>query len=214
MKLNKLIASIILNIIILITSSGNVFASPSSDNSEALNLYNQGIRDGKIQKSTYNYSDFLTAYDQAKDMYLDIDNNTIDFEEYFAQDNNYGAMPDGSSPFANDKSDNDEEIYSPFLSLYTTLRRAKFMGKVKKGDILLVGGAVGHAAIATTDNYILEMPGGYNVVKWLVTGIPNNNSQKTKSQWIDKWCNHGKAKIQIWRPKNKTMSSKVANYEF
>lgn len=128
MKLNKLIASIILNIIILITSSGNVFASPRSDNSEALNLYNQGIRDGKIQKSTYNYSDFLTAYDQAKDMYLDIDNNTIDFEEYFAQDNNYGAMPDGSSPFANDKSDNDEEIYSPFLSLIYHIAESKIYG--------------------------------------------------------------------------------------
>lgn len=66
-------------------------------------------------------------------------------------------------------------------------RKTTFTNKIQKGDILIIGGTFGHAAIATTNKYVLEMPGGGNIVNWLWTQLKDNNSQKTKTHWIDYW---------------------------
>lgn len=59
-------------------------------------------------------------------------------------------------------------------------RKTTFTNKIQKGDILIIGGTFGHAAIATTNKYVLEMPGGGNIVNWLWTQLKDNNSQKKR----------------------------------
>lgn len=80
-------------------------------------------------------------------------------------------------------------------------------------------GGFGHAAIATSDNYILEMTGGDNPVNWFLTGISNNNNQFNKNNWL--WGNREQGvkvkpridePIQIWRVPNKTMANKCGTY--
>jgi len=66
-----------------------------------------------------------------------------------------------------------------------------------------VKGLVGHSAIMTTDNWVLEMPGG-SPSKWT-----NNNRQITKDKWFDQ---HAKDWNTIYRCKNSNIASKAANW--
>ncbi|XP_028028442.1 uncharacterized protein LOC114241716 [Bombyx mandarina] len=83
-------------------------------------------------------------------------------------------------------SDTQESLFQRKMSKRSTVdNKREFINTVKKGDILItgrgVGGLIGHAAIMTSDYWVLEMPGGDG---WEL-GIPDNNRQVPKDQWFD-----------------------------
>jgi hypothetical protein len=178
-------------------------------------LYEKGIAEGKVTRDLYSYEAFQENYQVNKTTYeemKDIFPNYHSYDEWFAQIMNYGAFPDG-------------EGHSP-----SETRREKratkeqnanrFKRDLQKGDIIIVNsGGFGHAAIATSDNYILEMSGNNNPINWAITGISDNNHQLNKHNWL--WGKpeqgfEGKRQIdrpiQIWRLPNKAMANKGASY--
>ncbi|EAG4421396.1 hypothetical protein B9500_16730, partial [Listeria monocytogenes] len=88
------------------------------------------------------------------------------------------------------------------------------------GDILIVkSSSFGHAAIATSNKYILEMSGGGNPSKWATTGIKNNNHQLNKHKWIFGGKEQDYIKkptinywIQLWRVPQSSIANKAASY--
>ncbi|KRL14400.1 hypothetical protein [Schleiferilactobacillus perolens] len=195
-------------------------ATGETYDSQVKSLYQQGISAGKINAGTYSLETFYYNYNQALSLFMhqfsDISSNHS-FNDWFAQSINYGAMPDGSNVLPNTPKINPNIELRSQTDNGNALERA-----IQKGDILIVeGGGFGHAAIATSDNYILEMSGGGDIVNWTLTGIPNNNHQFSKHKWI---FGTGKAGeqgayspehiaswIQLWRPRNGT-GEKAANY--
>ncbi|WP_163651902.1 YiiX/YebB-like N1pC/P60 family cysteine hydrolase [Listeria sp. PSOL-1] len=66
-------------------------------------------------------------------------------------------------------------------------------------------GITGHAAIANSDNYILDMPGtGRRPAK-------SNNRQSTVSSWLKEYDNSGKY-VKVYRLKDQDMAKRVARY--
>ncbi|CBW86729.1 Putative unknown protein [Listeria ivanovii subsp. ivanovii PAM 55] len=151
----------------------------------------------------------------------------LTFEQWFSDIANYGAFPDGEGHSASEKKTNNLDEHSGFEKNEYNLAQGsqttngnKLKNAIKKGDILIISnGGFGHAAIATSDTYILEMSGGGNIAKWLATGISDNNHQFSKDNWI-----FGKAEqgvrpskhienwIQLWRIPDKSTANKCANY--
>lgn len=83
--------------------------------------------------------------------------------------------------------DTQESFFKGSLSKRSTAdNKRRFVNTVKRGDILItgrsIGGLVGHAAIMTTDNWVLEMKGGRG---WQ-NGIKNNNRRiNNKYDWFE-----------------------------
>lgn len=123
--------------------------------------------------------------------------NPISYKERLVL-NNYGIM-----------QDTKESLYDIKIQARDTAsNKRKFCSLVKKGDILIsscnsVKGLIGHSAIMTTDNWVLEMPGG-SPSNW-----SNNNRQITKDKWFDR---HAKDWNSIYRCKNSNIASKAANW--
>lgn len=119
-------------------------------------------------------------------------------------------MPDGSGHLPTDPK---------IEARSQTTNGNRLANDIRKGDILIVEGGWGHAAIATTDTYILEMSGGGNPASWFMGGIPDNNHQFNKINWIfgDKTEQGVKSKthirswVQLWRPRGNA-SSLAADY--
>ncbi|WP_296227270.1 hypothetical protein [uncultured Lactobacillus sp.] len=208
MKHIKYLTFLALSILGIAVLSGKAYAATDD---EVTTLYNKGVATQKIDSSQYSLSDFKEFVQEAEtNLGVQSGNSKISVESFLELDN-YGAMPDGSSPYS--KSSTSSNIYRAPMLRASSSRKTTFTNKIQKGDILIIGGTFGHAAIATTNKYVLEMPGGGNIVNWLWTQLKDNNSQKTKTHWIDYWSKKaGKNKIQIWRPKDKAMREKVANY--
>ncbi|MBA3924811.1 YiiX/YebB-like N1pC/P60 family cysteine hydrolase [Listeria rustica] len=66
-----------------------------------------------------------------------------------------------------------------------------------------MSGVVGHAAIANSDNYILDMPGTSKESK------KTNNRQLPVREWMSQY-KHGM--IRVYRLKNQTLAKKIATY--
>ncbi|WP_219645360.1 hypothetical protein [Enterococcus gallinarum] len=178
-------------------------------------LYEKGISEGKVTRELYSYKAFQenyqankTTYEEMKDIFPDYHS----YSDWFAQIMNYAAFPDGEG---HSPSETKREKRA------TKEQNAnRFKRDIRKGDIIIVNsGGFGHAAIATSDNYILEMTGGDNPVNWFLTGISNNNNQFNKNNWL--WGNREQGvkvkpridePIQIWRVPNKTMANKCGTY--
>lgn len=91
--------------------------------------------------------------------------------------NNFGILPDTQESVVEKKT----------AMRSTDANKRRFLKLVKKGDILItgrgmVGWFVGHAAIMTSDNMVLEMAGGVGCWK---NGIISNNRQIAKDKWYD-----------------------------
>lgn len=98
----------------------------------------------------------------------------LNYEEWLIM-NNYGILPD-----------TQESLFKGRISKRSTAdNKRHFVNTVKKGDILItgrgIGGLVGHSAIMTTDNWVLEMKGGPGWER----GISSNNRQIDKHAWFD-----------------------------
>ncbi|WP_232057788.1 hypothetical protein [Listeria sp. PSOL-1] len=178
-------------------------------------LYEKAIRQGKVVEKKYRYAAFKENYNLSKQDYETWKKalgKGLSYDEWFDKIVNYGAFPDGEGHSPSE----------PKLSLRGTQTQNgnKLKNAIQKGDILIISnGGFGHAAIATSDNYILEMYGGGNIWNWTTSGISNNNRQFSKNNWIfgekeqgltsrryiDNW-------IQLWRIPNKSMANKCASY--
>lgn len=128
-------------------------------------VYSEGKSKGILTDSNsskkefvkYCYSDAFPRYLE----YLKLD-STTSFEQYVSDENyfvsyrNKDDHPDTIS--ASDHQSNRSSLFTSFIA-------ARSGYKMKGGDILVCHGKsgtayfVGHAAIATSANYILEMPG-------------------------------------------------------
>ncbi|XP_039746405.1 uncharacterized 30.3 kDa protein-like isoform X1 [Pararge aegeria] len=98
----------------------------------------------------------------------------INYEEWLIM-NNFGILPD-----------TQESLYQRKINKRSVAEnKRRFINTVRKGDILItgrgIGGLVGHAAIMTTNNWVLEMRGGAG---WQ-NGIKDNNRQVKKDKWFD-----------------------------
>lgn len=174
---------------IAITGSHSVQAEASTPIDD---LYITAVTSGKIDPDRYSKAAFEYTYHEGLKVYteqLRAGMPFITFNEWFAGVR-FGAMPDGSG------TDPNIAAAKP-ASAAANIDR--FVREIRKGDILIVeSGGFGHAAIATTNNYILEMHGGGNIVNWAMTGISDNNKQYTTRAWIKA---HIKQWTQIWRPR-------------
>lgn len=201
----------------------------SNDNKEIEELYEYAVSIGKVKRDLYSLDAFKKNYSISLEQFPDMKkllNFTGDFTEWFEQIN-FGAFPNGEGHAFDEKQ---QELGGPIPRSGATMSAAqrknanRFKNDLRKGDILIINGLPGHSAIATTNNYILEMSGGGNINSWLNTGIENNNHQFNAENWLaGNWeqdartggpgqLGYIKDWIQIWRVPDSSIANQVANY--
>lgn len=126
----------------------------------------------------------------------------INYQKWL-KDNNYGVIAD--------KDPNLEvvEQNQPTFGIASTAdNKRNFVNRIRKGDFVVVSNTrepwanyIGHAAIATSNNYMLDMP-GYKDGQYSKS---NNNRQLNKGTWFNKYQ---KAWTTVYRVKT---SSNVRN---
>ncbi|XP_049865398.1 uncharacterized 30.3 kDa protein-like [Pectinophora gossypiella] len=139
--------------------------------------YTSGVDLGIINPDKYSFESFLRDERSAfQDLYQEYasQNGTANYSEWLIM-NNFGILPD-----------TQESLFERKISKRSVAdNKRKFVNTVRRGDILIsgrgIGGLLGHAAIMTTDYYVLEMRGGKG---WL-NGIKDNNRQVSKHAWFD-----------------------------
>ncbi|XP_026765220.2 uncharacterized 30.3 kDa protein-like [Galleria mellonella] len=148
-------------------------------NETSYKSYNIGVDMGIINPEKYSFESFKTDEQSIfRDLYKDYismnGSQLVNYEEWLIM-NNFGIL-----------SDTQESLFERKISKRSTAdNKRRFVNTVRKGDILVtgrgIGGLVGHAAIMTTDYWVLEMPGGAGWQK----GIKDNNRQISKYKWFD-----------------------------
>ncbi|XP_068628051.1 uncharacterized 30.3 kDa protein-like [Battus philenor] len=151
----------------------------STFNNTSYRIYNLGVDLGIINTEKYPFDSFVK---DEQNVFRDL------FREYTATNgseplnyvdwlvmNNFGIL-----------YDTQESLFQKKITKRSTAdNKRRFVNLVKKGDILItgrgIGGLIGHAAIMTTDYWVLEMPGG----KGWENGIKDNNRQVPKDKWFD-----------------------------
>lgn len=127
-------------------------------------VYNQGVKEGKIDKEKVTYSSFLKMCKEevipAYKNYHKLDAK-MSFSTYLKNDNY-------EQPYISkgDKPTNVTAVdHSPKTGEAQVASRAKGSYHMKAGDILVIYGSssaaffVGHAGIASSSKYVMEMPG-------------------------------------------------------
>lgn len=169
----------------------------STDGIDYRELYNQAIEEEAIDGSTKTYEQFvadqksiLPIYESGvKEAAID---NTISAEEWLAG-SNYGE-----APVSNDMV---EDITLKLMASWNGFT-------MKAGDIFITNatsskGITGHAAIANSDNYILDVPGTKYRPK------NDNNRQLLLKDWVS-YYNTGW--IRAYRLKDQSLAKKLAKY--
>lgn len=186
---------------------------------EIKELYEQAISKGKVNRELYTYEAFQenyqlnqTTYSEMKELFGDYSS----YDDWFGDIMNYGAFPDGEGHSPSEKT------RVPRATKQQNAER--FKRDIRKGDIIIVNsGGFGHAAIATSDNYILEITGGAagpKFTNWFGKGISDNNHQFSKHNWLWRGKEQGFQKkdamidsyLQIWRIPNKNMANQCGTY--
>ncbi|XP_022828894.1 uncharacterized protein LOC111358186 [Spodoptera litura] len=170
---------------------------------ETTALYSVGVHVGIINPETYSLESFA---EHEKDIFKDVyqeylaynDSLPLNYQDWLIM-NNYGILPD-----------TQESLYQRKIAKRSTAdNKRRFMSVVKKGDILItgrgIGGLLGHSAIMTTDNWVLEMPGG----KGWNNGIPNNNRQIQKDKWFNQ---HASDWTTVYRCKDSAVAKQAATW--
>lgn len=157
----------------------NITAENIVPNETAYEAYNAGVHMGIINPEKYPLESFVRDEQKVfRDLYTEYvslnGTEPINYDEWLVL-NNYGILPD-----------TQESLFERKITKRSTAdNKRRFVNTVKKGDILVtgrgVGGLVGHAAIMTSDYWVLEMPGGAG---WQ-NGIKDNNRQIGKDTWFD-----------------------------
>ncbi|MBC2285104.1 hypothetical protein HCB69_12010 [Listeria booriae] len=213
---------IILGVVVIVLLSlgvQNRIVNAEMNNDEPIRvLYQEAVEKGKVNSEKYTFEAFKENYSLAENEYQTLKNiigQDLKFEQWFADIANYGAFPDGEGHSPSEKKTNN------LLQASQTSNGNKLKNTIRKGDILIISsGGFGHAAIATSDTYILEMSGGGdNPAKWFAGGISDNNHQFSKDKWIFGGSEQGatsarhiKDWIQLWRVPDNSMAIKCANY--
>ncbi|WP_218729978.1 hypothetical protein [Brochothrix thermosphacta] len=197
MKKNMWIKVLLLVTIALFSTSSAINVNASKNDVQGFSyelLYQQAINAGALDPKTKTYTEWLN--ENENEFYPlfssgkasgELDNSIT--YEYWLQYNNYGQEP---------KDNIDFETFDATSRAY----------KVKPGDIFITNSTasslfLGHAAIATGTNSILDMPG-------LNVGDKNNNNrQLTWAQWKKAYS---KGWIKVHRMKDSKMAAKVAKY--
>ncbi|GAA0069532.1 hypothetical protein UT300003_10550 [Clostridium sardiniense] len=210
--------TLILSFTLLFNSVTTFAENINTDINTIKKVYDEGVKKGKVDPNNYTFNAFEENYKLGIDTYDSMKSTVgqgLNYNEWFDQVLNFGAFPDGEGHAPSEKK-------RPRRVKRSQGDNARnFERDLRKGDIIIVSGNPGHAAIATTDNYILEMTGdpNFNPVGWFLSGINNNNHQFSKYNWlwgigeqgakpaknIDSW-------IQIWRVPDRNMANKCANY--
>ncbi|KAJ0179178.1 hypothetical protein K1T71_004890 [Dendrolimus kikuchii] len=151
----------------------------ASANETAYKAYRIGVDMGIINPQKYPLDSFerdernvfRDLYGEYKSMNGSV---PINYAEWLVM-NHFGILPD-----------TQESLFQRKITKRSTAdNKRRFINTVKKGDILItgrgIGGLVGHAAIMTSDYWVLEMPGGGG---W-EHGIRDNNRQIGKDKWFD-----------------------------
>ncbi|XP_028179008.1 uncharacterized protein LOC114366347 [Ostrinia furnacalis] len=171
---------------------------PSSPTNE---VYQIGIDLGIINPEKYPLEAFehddQNVFKDLYKEYLSLYDDQIDYEEWLIM-NNFGILPDTQESLLEKKS-----------NVTRSNNKQKFLNTVRTGDILItgngIGGLVGHAAIMTTDNWVVEMPGG----KGWQNGITSNNRRISKSAWYEVfkagWTN-------VYRCRNNAAAKEAASW--
>lgn len=162
--------------------------NPTTENT--INLYIKGVQAGKIDPKEFSESSWLNY---EKDFLIPTYQKVVKKRllpsamsyDQWVEWNNWGT-----SDLANNPEFTVVATTDPHLQVSTSQKASnadKFVSKVKKGDFMVVSDYhdpwapyTGHAAIATTDKYILDMP-GYKDGSYSKN---DNNRQLTKQHWI------------------------------
>lgn len=176
-------------------------------------IYDEGVRVGIINKNTFPFEVWkVFEKEEWREHYLIpqskgmLDPN-VKYSDWLRA-NNYGVFKTG-------KSDLEEAGSFPTVEFYTAGQNQNlnaFCNTVRKGDILIcknntvsLSSFIGHAAIATTDNIILEMPGGFNPFQW-----KNNNRQMDKKSWISSHIQNDW--VTVWRIRDRNLAARAADW--
>ncbi|CAG9791799.1 unnamed protein product [Diatraea saccharalis] len=151
----------------------------SSSNDSINKIYRIGVDMGIINTEKYAVEAFARDEQNVfRDLYKEYismnGSRLIHYDEWLVM-NNFGVLPD-----------TQESLFERKITKRSTAdNKRRFVNTVRKGDILItgrgIGGLLGHAAIMTTNNYVLEMRGGNG---WQ-NGIKRNNRQISKHRWFD-----------------------------
>jgi hypothetical protein len=187
---------LILSLILSFTFIGvhDTYAADNSDYSnEYLQTYQAGIKARIINPKHVSYEAFAdeckTEIAPVYKTYLK-QGGTGNFQQ-FAADNNYDQDPEGAE---NEQSTNANGIQ--ILKANTTNARKGY--HMKAGDILICHGTnssgyfLGHAAIATSSKYIIEMQG---------SEFARDNNKHTPKKTFFKSHTKGKAYVLVYRMK-------------
>ncbi|KAF9415341.1 hypothetical protein HW555_007004 [Spodoptera exigua] len=170
---------------------------------ETAAAYNHGVDMGIIDPKKYSLESF--AHDEThvfKDTYNEYmsmnGSYPLDYQEWLIM-NNYGILPD-----------TNESMFQRKISKRSTAdNKRAFVNTVKKGDILIsgrgTGGLLGHAAIMTSDYWVLEMPGGDG----FMSGIRDNNRQIPKDKWFDE---HASDWTTVYRCPDNSVARQAAGW--
>ncbi|MBC2171079.1 hypothetical protein [Listeria booriae] len=178
------------------------------ENEDIATIYKQAIDAKILTKERYTYSSWIALeksflwpnYTQVKKEGL-IDQTTT--YKAWLQNNNYGAI-----------ADFDNGNFKMLLQgSATAANKSKFVNTIQKGDFVVVSDVrepwapfIGHAAIATTDNWILDMPG----YKDGTYTKEDNNRQLKKGDWFNKYQN---AWTTVYRVKtSKQVRNNIADW--
>ncbi|XP_028179009.1 uncharacterized protein LOC114366348 [Ostrinia furnacalis] len=147
-----------------------------SSNHFTTQLYKTGVDLGIISPEKYSLEAFErdenNVFKDLYDEYISLNySEPINYSEWIVM-NNFGIL-----------ADTKESLFERKITKRSTAdNKRRFVNTVRRGDILVsgrgIGGIVGHAAIMTTDNIVLEMKGG-------PSGTPSNNRQLSKHKWFD-----------------------------
>lgn len=195
-----------------VASVNNDTISQKSDNEtdEFIKAYEAGRSKGILNDENMSKSNFIELCKKSVfPAYLEYskDNPTVSFAQYIADDNyEVPQLQPGDHPTtvrANDESDNGK-----YSALFPSLIATHSGYSMKAGDILICYGSSsssnsisnfpGHVAIASSSNYILEMPG---------TGAPHhysathNAKHVTKKQFFQEHT-RGNDYVGVFRIKN------------
>lgn len=171
-------------------------------------LYDKAVNENIIDPNLYpkaNWEkDEISTMRPSYEEYKNYD-SSITYELWLKL-NKYGVMADTKEPVLQLKTPAESNI-----RLGTAQDNIdKFCRDTQAGDILVVGGdfptgVLGHAAILNADGYVLEIPGGSN---W-AHGIPDNNRQLPKRQWITE---HIKEWTSVYRIKDTNLARQIAKF--
>lgn len=148
---------------------------------ETTAYYVLGVEMGIINPKKYTLETFeMDERNTFKHLYREYSSfnvsRPLSYQDWLIQ-NNFGIL-----------TDTQESLLKPKFTRRDSADNSKlFINAVRKGDILISGesrgGLLGHAALMTTDYWVLEMRGGS---KW-AKGIPDNNRELAKDKWFEKY---------------------------